>query len=191
MRYASDHNFIGRPIAGYHRPVCILSIAANQALGAVQDELDTLQKGYVLKLFDCYRPVRAVSDFEQWSRDPHDIKGKKDYYPDFEKPALFEQGYIATKSSHSRGSTVDLTISIRNPQDLSQDTELDMGTPFDFFGEKSNTDSPNVSKQAQKNRRFFKELMARHGFENLHTEWWHYTLEQEPFPDTYFDFPVE
>jgi len=189
--YASSHNFIDRPIAGYTRKCCILSHEALKALVAVQDELDTYQKGYVLKLFDCYRPKTAVADFEQWSQDPQDLKEKAHYYPDFEKPELFKIGYIGSVSSHSRGSTVDLTIAVRDLKDPAQYTELDMGTPFDFFGEKSNTGSTNVSAIAQKNRCLLKGLMEKNGFENLPLEWWHYTLVNEPFPDTYFDFPVQ
>lgn len=189
--YATPHNFMGRPVAGYARRVCILSNKANYALVAVQDELDTLQKGYVIKLFDCYRPKTAVADFEQWSQDPQDLKEKAHYYPDFEKPELFKIGYIGSVSSHSRGSTVDLTIAVRDPKDPTQYTELDMGTSFDFFGEKSNTDSKNVSEIAQKNRTLLKGLMKKYGFENEPLEWWHYTLINEPFSDTYFDFPVQ
>ncbi len=189
--YATAHNFMGRPVAGYARAVCILSNEANTALVAVQDELDTLEKGYVLKLFDCYRPKTAVADFIQWSKDPKDIKERAHYYPDFEKPELFKIGYIGSVSSHSRGSTVDLTIAVRDLKNPTNYVELDMGTPFDFFGEKSNTDSKSVSTVAQQNRQLLKGLMEKQGFKNLELEWWHYTLVNEPFPDTYFDFPVQ
>lgn len=179
MNYTTSDNFIGRPIAGYRNSVCIITKPTIARLIAVQDELDTLNKGYVLKIFDAYRPTMAVADFIQWAQDPNDIVNKATYYPHLSKQELFAQGYLATRSSHSRGSTVDLTI-----------VGLDMGTIFDYFGEESNTDSKLVSATAQQNRQFFKNLMAKHGFVNLAQEWWHYTLDNEPFPNTYFDFVV-
>lgn len=188
MNYVGDDNFIGRPIKGYYKKVCILSEPAITALTAVQNELDTLNKGYVLKIFDSYRPTTAVADFQTWAQDPADQLQKSKYYPNFTKPELFENGYICARSSHSRGSTVDLTIVMVDPS--GKHTELDMGTGFDFFGEASNTDSKLVSETAQQNRQFFKALMDKHGFENLPNEWWHFTLRNEPFPDTYYDFPV-
>lgn len=184
LAYASNHNFLGRPVAEYKSNVLILTVQAKDALIAVQHELNLQERGYVLKVFDGYRPTTAVADFEIWARDPQDLKMKDKYYPNLDKPELFKQGYIMHKSSHSRGSTVDLTI-VANGQ------ELDMGTPFDYFGEKSHTDSELVSAKAQENRQFLRDIMHKHGFKNLAQEWWHYTLIDEPYPDTYFDFPVD
>jgi D-alanyl-D-alanine dipeptidase len=190
MDYFTSHNFLARPVAGYHAPVCILTKEAAQALIAVQDELDLLNKGYHLKIFDTYRPTQAVEDFIAWSKDFSDIKAKAAFYPDISKPELFEQGYISDRSTHSRGSTVDLTITqidSKNPQGQ----DLEMGTNFDFFGELSHTHNPNISELAKENRHFFVTIMEKHGFENFPLEWWHFTLRNEPFPDTYFNFPVE
>lgn len=190
MDYFTDHNFVGRPIAGYQAKVCILTEPARVALIAVQDELDSLNLGYVLKIFDSYRPKAAVADFIRWSQDPHDIKMKAGYYPNEDKPELFKLGYLAAESSHSRGSTVDLTIAIVDPMNTAIHSEMDMGTSFDYFDAKSHTVSALVSPNAQQNRFFFKNLMEKHRFINLPEEWWHFTLDNEPFPDTYFDFPV-
>lgn len=188
INYATNDNFVGRPIAGYLKPVCILSKEANQAIRAVQDDLLLINQNYRLKIFDSYRPTRAVQDFAVWADDPTDIKHQAIYYPDFSKPELFALGYINSKSAHSRGSTVDLTI-----VDLTTGSavDLDMGTIFDFFGELSHTDSKLVSSLAQQNRQLLKDLMAKHGFQNFPQEWWHYELQNEPFPDEYFDFVIE
>lgn len=191
MDYATNHNFIGRPIAGYQSKACILTQPALKALIAVQDELDSLNKGYVLKIFDAYRPTTAVADFVQWSHDLADTKMKSIYYPTLAKQELFDLGYIFNQSSHSRGSTVDLTIAILDSKDHSKHSEMDMGTLFDFFDETSHTASTRVSKTAQDNRLFFKTIMEKHGFKNYPQEWWHFTLANEPFPDTYFAFPVQ
>lgn len=183
MDYATPHNFMGRIVKDYHSKVCILTEAAASALIKVQDILSQRYPNHGLKIFDAYRPVNAVNDFKDWSKDFTDIKMKQEFYPSITKLQLFEIGYIAEHSSHSRGSTVDLTI-IKDGQ------ELDMGTRFDFFGELSHTENPSISTQAQANRSMLKNLMHSQGFINLHLEWWHYTLENEPFPDTYFNFPV-
>lgn len=190
INYASNNNFIGRPIAGYRKPVCIISSEAKDALLKVQDDLDQLNKNYVLKIFDAYRPTTAVADFGHWAQNKQDLKMQTTYYPDLEKPDLFKLGYIMSKSAHSRGSTVDLTIAIQDTTSKYKHTELDMGTIFDFFGDKSHTDSTLVSAEAQGNRQLLKSLMEKHGFKNLPQEWWHYELANEPFPDTYFDFPI-
>lgn len=188
--YATSHNFIGRPIAGYEKIVGILSEAAATALIRVQDALDVVMPGHHLKIFDGYRPTRAVADFVQWSKDPYSQAGKSDYYPLFDKPELFQQGYIGSQSTHSRGSTVDLTITRQSKDNSNEFIELDMGTRFDFFDETANTDSPNVSSKAKENRGLLKRLMEEQGFENFPMEWWHFTLKDEPYPDTYFDFVV-
>lgn len=191
MDYATSNNFIGRPIAGYETKRCILTKPAIEAIIKVQDELDSLNKGYVLKIFDTYRPTVAVADFVEWSKDSNDIKMKQTYYPTLTKPELFERGFIFNRSSHSRGSTVDLTIAVVDPNNPSKHSELEMGTIFDFFDETSYTESTAVSATAQANRKFFKALMEKHNFINYYQEWWHFTLANEPFPDTYFDFTVK
>lgn len=186
LDYLTTNNFIGRPLPGYIKPVCIITKPAAKALIAVQDELDRLETGYVLKIFDTYRPTTTVDEFLRWSQDLSDQAQKAKFYPNINKADLFKLGYLVARSSHSRGSTVDLTLVNANTKQ-----ELDMGTIFDFFGEESHTDSKLISVQAQQNRQFFKSLMAKHGFTNLPEEWWHYTLEDEPFPDTYFDFEIK
>jgi D-alanyl-D-alanine dipeptidase len=195
VRYLGSNNFLGRPVAGYEGAQCILTREAAQALAGVQAELRGL--GLSLKLFDCFRPQRAVDDFVAWSHDAADVKTRERFYPGLNKPELFEKGYIAAKSGHSRGSTVDLTLvkvseealrHIRGP--LKPDGEVDMGGEFDFFGELSHTDNPTLPEAVRHNRALLKGVMARHGFVNLPEEWWHYTLRPEPFPQTYFDFPV-
>jgi zinc D-Ala-D-Ala dipeptidase len=191
MNYATDENFMGRKAIAYYAKTCILTKMALSALLAVQDELDTLNKKYRLRIFDSYRPTDAVADFEKWSQEPDTQTLKELYYPDFKKPDLFKNGYISLHSEHSRGSTVDLTISRIISEDPLHYEDLDMGTIIDFFGEKSHTDSKNISEIAQKNRQFLKGSMKKQGFINYEKEWWHYTLANEPFPETYFNFPVK
>lgn len=184
MRYASTNNFVGEKIDGYERPRCLLSAQAANALAAVQRNLAA--RGLGLKVFDCYRPVRAVAHFVRWARRPQDDpKRKAEYYPDIDKHDLFKLGYIATRSGHSRGSTVDITL-IR----LADKAELDMGTPYDFSGRQSWLADKSVSAEAQKNRVLFVAAMRAGGFVPYNKEWWHFTLRNEPFPGTYFDFPV-
>lgn len=189
MRYASNDNFLGRPVAGYHAPVCIMTKAAAQALIQVQNDLDQLSNGYRLKIFDAYRPTEAVDDFITWSQIASDQKAKAIYYPDISKETLFDLGYISKRSGHSRGSTVDLTITRMDPT-TGQELELEMGTLFDYFGERSHTASIHILEHAKKNRAFLKDAMEKQGFENYPLEWWHFTLKDEPFPDTYFNFPI-
>src|SRR5712691_8118425 len=205
MRYFGTNNFVGEKIDGYERPRCLLSAQAATALAAVQR--DIASRGLGLKVFDCYRPVRGVAHFVRWARRPEDDpKRKAEYYPDVDKRDLFKLGYIATRSGHSRGSTVDLTLVRRAddgafsgkvdtgfPQKMrptKEAAELDMGTPYDFSGRQSWISDKSVSIEAQRNRALFAEVMARGGFRPYHKEWWHFTLGNEPFPDTYFDFPV-
>jgi D-alanyl-D-alanine dipeptidase len=183
MRYAGAHNFVGRPIDGYQAPRCLLTAAAATALTAVAR--DVVQQGLVLKVFDCYRPTRAVANFERWARDVADTAAKAEFYPNVDKRTLFRDGYISSHSSHSRGSTVDLTLAHADGR------ELDMGTPFDFFSPRSWSAAPDISDQAKTNRALFAAAMRRHGFRPYEKEWWHFTLVHEPFPDTYFDFPVK
>ncbi len=178
MRYAGANNFIGRPVNGYAEPLCYLTNEAASALNKVQQRLQT--EGLGLRLFDCFRPQRAVDHFVRWAADLNDTEMKRIYYPDILKKDLFKDGYIAAKSGHSRGSTVDLTID-----------GLDMGTPFDFFDPRSHTDSNAVTRAQHENRMRLKRVMEENGFQNYAEEWWHYTLKNEPFAATYFDFPVE
>jgi len=187
MFYASDFNFMGRKADGYNKPVAILTIEAANALKSVQDEVR--EDGLTLKVIDAYRPQRAVEDFWKWANDFEDIKMKDIFYPNYEdKTKLFEDGYIARSSSHSRGSTVDLTL-IKECGD-----ELDMGSQIDMLDAISNTVSSLVTEQQQQNRNYLKDMMERHGFDNYSKEWWHFTLLDEPFsrnPEDHFDFPVE
>jgi D-alanyl-D-alanine dipeptidase len=182
-RYAGAHNFVGRPIDGYEAPRCLLTAAAANALAAVAR--DVAAQGLVLKVFDCYRPTRAVANFERWARDISDTAAKAEFYPDVDKHTLFRDGYISSRSGHSRGSTVDLTLAHADGR------ELHMGTPFDFFSPRSWYAASDISEQAKANRALFAAAMRRYGFRPYEKEWWHFTLRGEPFPDTYFDFPVQ
>ncbi|WP_060772128.1 M15 family metallopeptidase [Methylobacterium sp. AMS5] len=183
MRYAGSDNFVGRPIAGYEAPRCLLTPQAAHALGRVQASL--APDGLGLKVFDCYRPRQAVADFAAWARDPADTRMKAAYYPQTDKADLFRLGYIAERSSHSRGSTVDLTL-VRK----ADGAELDMGTPFDLFDPASATDFPGVSPSQSRNRNRLRDAMIRAGFTPYAQEWWHFTLKGEPYPETAFDRPV-
>ena len=201
VRYAGKHNFVGRPIKGYERATVILTTKAAKALAAVQAALQKASKGeWTLKVYDGYRPQRAVEDFWRWSQDVADQTMKAEFYPDIaDKTTLFTQGYIGRKSGHSRGSTVDLTIvsideehlpaQTRHAEGLS-DTYIDMGSPFDLFGSISHYESEKISAKAQENRKYLRDLMVVHGFVPYAKEWWHFTLQDESFPNTYFDFPV-
>ena len=183
MRYAGSSNFIGRPIDGYEAPFCILTRQAAEALGEVQAELK--EYGMGLKVFDCYRPTRAVADFVRWARDEADTKMKADFYPDIDKSELFVEGYIADRSGHSRGSTIDLTLVY-----LPFESEVPMGTGFDFFSTRSWPTDADQPSSVRAHRLLLSAIMQRHGFRPYAKEWWHFTLADEPFPETYFDFPV-
>jgi zinc D-Ala-D-Ala dipeptidase len=186
MRYFGDDNFVGRRVDGYEAPRCLLTRAAAAALAQVQRNL--APQGFGLKVFDCYRPVSAVAHFVRWARDVKDVQRKADFYPAVDKHDLFRLGYIAARSSHSRGSTVDLTLvwlgQGRSP------AEVDMGTRFDFFGVQSWPSSRGVSADAQANRKILAAAMRRRGFASYAREWWHFTLRNEPYPGRYFNFPV-
>jgi D-alanyl-D-alanine dipeptidase len=186
MRYAGPDNFVGAQVDGYERPVCLLSAPAAEALAAV--ERDLARDGVGLLVFDCYRPARAVAHFVRWAHDLADQRTKARYYPRVEKAELFARGYLAERSGHSRGSTVDVTLVERHADGSA--VELDMGTPFDLFDPRSATDAGDVPEQARANRARLRAAMARRGFANLTEEWWHYTLANEPYRDTYFDVPV-
>ncbi len=183
IRYHSTYNFIGERIDGYEEPVALLTIEAARALKQAANEL--FVQGYRLKVFDAYRPARAVKHFVLWGIEDTDIRMKPYFYPDLAKQELFEKGYIASKSSHSRGSTVDLTL-----LDMAAGKEADMGSPFDFFGPVSHPDCRSITEEQYQNRMRLRHVMMRNGFQPIDCEWWHFTLKDEPYPDTYFDFPV-
>ncbi len=208
MRYPTADNFIGSPITGYRAPKCLLTKRAAEALEGVQEELN--KQGLGLKMYDCYRPQSAVNEFVKWGKDLADKKMKARFYPNVKKRNLFRSGYIASRSGHSRGSTADLTIvplaappqppydpsapltSCEGPKAArAPDNSLDMGTGFDCFSLRSHTAYAGIGPEQRKNRQLLKSVMSRHGFRNLSTEWWHFTLRNEPYPHTYFDFPVE
>ena len=183
IRYYSDYNFVGERIEGYEAPLAFLTREAAEALREVNEEL--AEKHLTLKIYDAYRPQRAVNHFVRWAKTLRDTKMKKYFYPEKNKRVLFKEGYIARRSGHSRGSTVDLTL-----YDLSNDIDVDMGGTFDYFGERSHMDYKRITKTQHDNRMLLKDIMLRHGFKSIRTEWWHFTLNNEPYPDTYFDFPV-
>ena len=183
IRYYSTYNFVGDRIDGYEAPVAILSKEAARALKSVANEANAM--GYRLKIFDAYRPARAVRHFVFWGIEDLDLRMKPFFYPQLEKQVLFQRGYIAKESSHSRGSTVDLTL-----LDMGTGKEVDMGSPFDLFDPISHPDCREVTDEQYDNRMLLQNLMVRSGFEPIDCEWWHFTLRDEPFPETYFDFPV-
>ena len=183
IRYFSTYNFTGDRIDGYEEPVALLTAEAARALKGAANELSV--KGYRLKVFDAYRPACAVKHFVYWGLEDQDIRMKPYFYPDLEKQELFNKGYIASRSSHSRGSTIDLTLF-----DMDTGRETDMGSPFDFFGEKSHPDYRGITQEQYENRMLLQKAMVRNGFKPIDCEWWHFTLKDEPFPDTYFEFPV-
>ncbi|NUP18899.1 MAG: M15 family metallopeptidase [Streptomyces sp.] len=207
MRYFTPHNFVGERIDGYRQPLCILTRPAAEALHKAQKQL--LRKGYTLKVYDCYRPQPAVDHFVRWAEDLDDEAMKKEFYPDVDKTRLFVDGYIAEKSGHSRGSTMDLTI-VRLPAKPTRpyvpgeplvpcyaprserfpDNSVDMGTGYDCFDTLSHTLDPRIQGEQRTNRLLLKGTLETLGFVNLAEEWWHYTYKPEPYPDTYFDFPV-
>ncbi|MFE0042132.1 M15 family metallopeptidase [Streptomyces albireticuli] len=207
MRYFTRHNFTGHRIDGYRRPVCLLTRPAAEALHRAQRAL--LRKGYTLKVYDCYRPQRAVDDFVEWAKGLGDERMKAEFYPRVDKSRLFLDGYIAEKSGHSRGSTLDVTL-VRLPAwptrlyfpgeplvpcyapraERFPDNSVDVGTGFDCFDTLSHTLDPRIDGRRRANRLLLKSTLEEAGFVNLKEEWWHYTLRDEPFRDTYFDFPV-
>lgn len=186
LRYYTDHNFIGDRIDGYTAPRCILTQEAAKALRGVQEDLGRFALG--LKIYDAYRPQRAVDHFVRWAENLGDLRMKKEFYPNVDKENLFRDGYIAKRSSHSRGSTVDLTIVSLDAR--SPGAELDMGSAFDYFGPQSWTDNVEIDPGQRANRILLQEVMKKHGFKPYDKEWWHFTLANEPYPDTYFDFPI-
>jgi D-alanyl-D-alanine dipeptidase len=208
IRYFGEHNFLGVNVDGYYASTCILTRQAAQALANVQKDLAPFNM--TLKIYDCYRPQQAVDHFVRWAKDIDDTKTKKEFYPTVDKRNLFRDGYIAERSGHSRGSTVDLTIvplpapiqpAYKAGDPLKEcylpagvrfaDNSLDMGTGFDCFHQLSHPENKDLGPQQRSNRLLLKTLMAKYGFRNLPEEWWHFTLNNEPYPDTYFNFPVK
>ncbi|MFE4373445.1 M15 family metallopeptidase [Streptomyces sp. NPDC056835] len=207
MRYLTPHNFVGEPVDGYRQPVCLVTRPTAEALRSAQKKL--LRQGYSLKVYDCYRPQRAVDHFVRWAEDLQDERMKPEFYPRVDKSRLFADGYIAEKSGHSRGSTVDLTL-VKLPAlptrpyrpgerltpcygpktERFPDNSVDMGTGFDCFDTLAHTDDPRVQGEQRANRQLLKSTLADVGFTNLPEEWWHFTHKPEIFPDSYFDFPV-
>ena len=183
IRYYTTYNFIGERIDGYEAPLAFMTKEAAAALRKVSDDLKA--KGYRLKIYDAYRPQRAVTHFVNWSRDVADVKMKPYFYPELEKNEIFPKGYVAEHSGHTRGSTVDLTLF-----DMKSGKEVDMGGTFDFMGELSHPDYKGISEEQYANRMLLREAMMKHGFRPIPEEWWHFTLENEPYPNTYFTFPV-
>lgn len=184
LRYCTDYNFVGEPIYGYHNAVGIVTTETAEALKAVQEELKT--KNLSLKIYDAYRPQEAVNHFIKWAKNINDTLMKPHFYPDVDKRYLFRDGYIASKSRHSSGSTVDLTI-----VNVETGKKLDMGSPFDFFGEPSWVSYSNLTESQKQNRIQLQRIMQKHGFRSYSKEWWHFTLRNEPFKNQYFNFPVE
>jgi zinc D-Ala-D-Ala dipeptidase len=207
IRYAGFHNFIGRPIKGYQAKQCILTQEAAYALAKVQKKLKPLSLS--LKVYDCYRPTLAVADFVAWSKDRSQQQMKTEFYPRVDKADVFRLGYVAKKSGHSSGSTVDLTIvPIPTPSQASyhpqhelvsctapyqlryHDNSIDMGTGFDCMDVLSHALNPEISKMATQQRLLLRQIMIQYGFEPYENEWWHFTLKNEPFADKYFNFIV-
>ncbi|MBQ9652938.1 MAG: M15 family metallopeptidase [Bacteroidales bacterium] len=202
IRYFGTYNFVGDRIDGYLEPTALLTKEAASALRAVSD--DVISQGYRLKIYDAYRPQMGVDHFVRWAADISDTRMKEFFYPDLDKSVLFEQEYIMAKSGHTRGSTVDLTLF-----DMNSEKELDMGGTFDWFGSESHPDfcgNPEtgaydaaaaaaeprgITEEQFRNRMILRAAMLRHGFKPLDSEWWHFTLAAEPYPDTYFTFPVK
>ena len=183
IRYYSTYNFVGDRIDGYEEPCALITKEAARALKSVSNQMNV--QGYRLKVFDAYRPVTAVKHFVLWGLEDLDLRMKPYFYPELEKQELFAKGYIASNSSHSRGSTIDLTL-----LDMQTGMELDMGSPFDLFSERSHPDCKEVTEEQYANRMLLRNVMVNNGFQPLDCEWWHFTLKNEPFPDTYFEFPV-
>ena len=183
IRYYSTYNFIGERIDGYEEPCALLTKEAARALKSVSNEM--IVRGYRLKVFDAYRPARAVKHFVMWGIEDQDVRMKPYFYPELQKQELFARGYIASQSGHSRGSSVDLTL-----LDMSTGKEVDMGSPFDYFSEASHPDYKGITQEQYDNRMMLQRVMVRGGFVPIDCEGWHFTLNNEPYPDTYFDFPV-
>jgi len=201
IRYAGSRNFLGRPVAGYQAAECILTRPAAEALARVQAEMT--RRGLTLVIWDCYRPARAVADFMAWTRDPSDQRMRATYYPTLDKRDLPSLGYLSSRSTHSRGSTVDLGIARLSGSSTGgqgpctaphgtriDDGAVDLGTAYDCFDPLSHTRDPRVGREAAANRALLAQAMQRHGFRGYSREWWHFQLVREPYPGRVFDFPV-
>ncbi|MEB3703027.1 M15 family metallopeptidase [Candidatus Bealeia paramacronuclearis] len=207
LKYLTHHNFLGRPLPGYYMPCVILTEPAARALTRAQKDANAF--GFTLKVYDAYRPQDAVDEFIRWAEDVEDQVMKAEFYPDINKADVFDLGYIAKRSTHSRGSTVDLTLvplpsphqrqwrpgdptlDSRLPYDQRfPDNGIDLGTGFDCFDELSHPMNPNLPVHVRANRLLLRALMEKHGFRGITTEWWHFTLKDEPYPDTYFNFSL-
>ena len=184
IRYFGTYNFVGTHIDGYQEPTAFLTREAADSLQAVSK--DVMALGYRLKIYDAYRPQKAVDHFVRWAEQIPDTLMKPYFYPDLDKSVLFAKGYIAKKSGHTRGSTVDLTLF-----DMNTEKEVDMGGTFDWFGPESHPDFRGITPAQFANRMILRRAMMRHGFKPISSEWWHFTLKNEPFPNTYFTFPVK
>ena len=184
IRYFGTYNFVGARIDGYLEPTALLTREAADSLQAVSK--DVMAMGYRLKIYDAYRPQKAVDHFVRWAANVNDTLMKPYFYPALDKSVLFAQGYIAKKSGHTRGSTVDLTLF-----DMKTEKEVDMGGTFDWFGPESHPDFRGITPAQFANRMILRRAMMRHGFKPISSEWWHFTLKKEPFPHTYFTFPVK
>jgi len=183
LRYFSNNNFLGKPVDGYKKEVAIVTVQAAEALKNAQEELK--QYNLSIMIYDSYRPQTAVNHFVRWARDLNDTINKIAFYPKVKKQHLFQEGYISSQSGHSRGSTMDITL-----VDINTCEPLDMGSPYDFFGPESWIANNDLTVQQRANRMLLQTIMLKHGFRYYTKEWWHFTLRGEPFPDTYFDFPV-
>ena len=183
IRYYSSFNFVGTRVDGYEQPVALMTREAARALKAVSDEAISL--GYRLKIWDTYRPQMAVDHFCRWGENVTDTLTKRYFYPYLDKDVVFDQGYIARRSGHSRGSVVDLTL-----VDMKTGRDIDMGYGFDWFGGESHPDYRGITEEQYANRMLLRGLMLKHGFLPIEEEWWHFILKDEPYPDTYFTFPV-
>ena len=184
IRYYSTFNFVGTRVDGYEEPIALMTREAAQALKGVSDEM--IARGYRLKIWDTYRPQMAVDHFCRWGENVTDTLTKQWFYPYLDKDVVFDQGYIARRSGHSRGSVVDLTL-----VDMKSGRDIDMGYGFDWFGEESHPDwTKGLTEEQLSNRMMLRDVMLRHGFKPITEEWWHFVLVNEPYPDTYFTFPV-
>ena len=183
IRYATSHNFVGDIINGYEEGICLMTKEAAAALMNANNALK--EQGYTIKIYDAYRPQSAVDHFVSWSNDYNDQRMKGEFYPELDKSVLFSNGYIAAYSGHSHGSTIDLTL-----VDLRTGEEVDMGGTFDYFGTLSHPDYTGITSQQYENRMTLRSAMINNGFSPLSTEWWHFTLNNDPYPNTYFNFPV-
>ena len=185
LRYSGSDNFLGRTVKGYENPKNILLTNETiDALTKVQKNLS--KKNLGLKLFDGYRPQKSVNNFVEWAKDLNDTVTKSKYYPNEKKDSLFFKGYISEKSGHSRGSTVDITLIFTDS--INYGKELDMGSGWDFFGNKSWIDYDSITDLQKNNRNYLQKIMNQNGFKSFSKEWWHFTLIDEPYPNTYFDF---